>query len=733
MQPVSRLLGCLRRRARDEQGVALIFVVIGLPAFLFFGVFVIDVGNWWVHKRHLQVQADAAALAGAMAYRLPACNDNEVVAEAMKYSGAGSLWDTAPPSYAAASSSFNNQLGGTDPDKVFAGINRPSVYGREDVVIDADLVGSPTPCDTGFVDAKVTETDLPWFFQLTEAGTYFTDKFGLTDSETAFIDAQARVTLRSLVGRKGTLPLGVEDVNPKSGHVWIYEETSTPATAPLLGQADLELEPDAFGRLSIWSNAATGSDTPITFSPHTSKMAVRIGLSGASTTDWSATDVCTRSLVLCYGYGVPTATPALDGVTRIRGVDTSGTGAPRVGDVDLFSLTCADTSLPTGAENGYFNSSCASVRAEVVLVGANTTSGNLRGRVTGMQGNQTNPLVFNSVTNRWVGTFPLDPATAAHKLALEYRQSGQGSPCPNNNPCLYPDVHSSFRASRARSGPLKMVRIDTVATDGTGFATNDNNVPRCGASTSCPLNFIVRAGLGGNLALAQPGDDPIALRVFGGSQNQSLDCDPYVNQDLGKKPDLADEIALGCSPGYVKNTGQQCPSQQDLWNPLVTPQPWNCVAIQTGTQANKPAEGMNRRVYGDPSPGNNAPCPTVGSNRYDQFPAPDGDGVADYPGDDKRIVPLFLVPFGTFDGSGNEVVPVIGFASFYVTGWTSNGNGFRNPCKDDGDEFEFGTEDDSGAISGHFIIRVESSETGTPGETNCDTTIIGGCVAVMTK
>ncbi len=709
-------------RAGDEQGIALIFVVIALPLFILFGVFVIDVGNWWVHKRHLQVQADAAALAGAMAFRLPACNDDEIAAEAMKYSGAGTMWDTSPASYAAATSSFNAQLGGTAPGNVFAGINRPSVYGREGDVIDTDLVGSPTPCDTGFVDVKVTETDLPWFFQLTEAGTFFTDTFGITDSETAFIDGRARVTLKTLVGRKGTLPLGVEDVNPKSAHVWIYEETATPATAPLLGQADLGLEPDPFGRLSIWSNAAAGSDTPVTFSPHTSKIAVRIGLSGADSTDWSATDVCTRSLVLCYGYGIPTATPALDGVTRIRGVDTSGSGAPRVGNVDLYPLNCADTTLLPGAENGYFNSSCTEVRAEVELVEANITSGALRGRVTGMQGNQTNPLAFDAVKNRWVGTFPLDPATAGHVLDLEYRQTGQGSPCPNSTPCLYPDVHSSFKASRPRSGPLKMVRVDTINTDGTGFATNDNNVPRCASSSSCPLTFYVRIGLAGDLTLAQPNEPPIALRVFGGSQNQSLDCDPDVSQ-------LDDEIAIGCVPGYTKNTGQACPdTAPDLWQ---LTQPWNCVAIQTGTNANAPARGFNRRMYGDPSPG--PQCPLIGSNRYDQFPAPDGDGVADYPTDDKRIVPVFLVPFGTFDGSGNAVVPVIGFADFYVTGWTSQGMGFQNPCKDEGDEFEFGTQDDQGAVSGHFIVRVESSETGTPGDTNCDTTIIGGCVAVMTK
>ena len=82
-----RLFRYLRRRARDEQGAALILVVVGLPAFVAFGIFVIDVGNWWVHKRHLQTQADAAALAGAREYRFPACSNQDIVEEAVDYSG----------------------------------------------------------------------------------------------------------------------------------------------------------------------------------------------------------------------------------------------------------------------------------------------------------------------------------------------------------------------------------------------------------------------------------------------------------------------------------------------------------------------------------------------------------------------------------------------------------------------------------------------------------------------
>jgi hypothetical protein len=42
-----------------------VLVAGGPLALLFVMAFVVDVSSWWTHKRHLQLQADAATLAGA--------------------------------------------------------------------------------------------------------------------------------------------------------------------------------------------------------------------------------------------------------------------------------------------------------------------------------------------------------------------------------------------------------------------------------------------------------------------------------------------------------------------------------------------------------------------------------------------------------------------------------------------------------------------------------------------
>src|SRR5579862_9823116 len=87
------LMSRLRRRAidpADEGGAALAMVVIWLPVLLLFMVFVIDVGNWFVHQRHLQLQADAAAFAGGDNFQ--ACfgggaGDSAIFGAASTYAG----------------------------------------------------------------------------------------------------------------------------------------------------------------------------------------------------------------------------------------------------------------------------------------------------------------------------------------------------------------------------------------------------------------------------------------------------------------------------------------------------------------------------------------------------------------------------------------------------------------------------------------------------------------------
>ena len=309
---MSRLLTHLRRRAGDERGAALLLVAIGLPAFILFGAFVIDVGNWWVHKRHLQVQADSAALAGAMRFTYPDCSNDLIAGTAIEYSGGRELqpgdaaklgsptyWNAPPAAWPGFTPVQNAQLGGANNRSIVrTGVNRPNVLGRQETAdIPADLGDAATysatdlstkPCSKGFVDVKMTEardtTASPFHF----FNAWWTPHY---------IDAQARVMLKKLKSLTGLMPIGVEDVNPKRAHVWFYDEDDPAHT--VLGEAELYRHGTAPGGLAVFDNEiANGQSTgPITFSPHAQRIGVKISLSG-SDASVACTDVTGRLLRL---------------------------------------------------------------------------------------------------------------------------------------------------------------------------------------------------------------------------------------------------------------------------------------------------------------------------------------------------------------------------------------------------------------------------------------------------
>ncbi len=60
---VSATRGIADLASREDGGIV-VFVALLMPVVLLFLALTVDIGNWWVHKRHLQLQVDAAALAG---------------------------------------------------------------------------------------------------------------------------------------------------------------------------------------------------------------------------------------------------------------------------------------------------------------------------------------------------------------------------------------------------------------------------------------------------------------------------------------------------------------------------------------------------------------------------------------------------------------------------------------------------------------------------------------------
>jgi hypothetical protein len=665
--------------SRGERGGILVFVAlfvffVGIP----FMIFVTDVANWFEHKRHLQLQADAAVLAAAGDYRFP-CSDAAITNRARQYSGLS----TAPPT------PYNAQVGGTPTSRVHLVLNSRTFYSQSSP--SDTTVNTAPPCSSGMIDVKLTETDLPLFFRAPK----------IPFTKIAFINAHARVEIRQVDTDSGALPIGLPDVNPVAAAAIFFNENTGAvlATKALTSRGPMPLN----GRTLVqWDNV--GAPVPVTIgSPNTG---VVVALSGQ--TNWSLggtlSAICSQVLVDCYsgGSGGPWS-----GLEFLHGYPTTGIGtpaAPILRDVYLYNASCTDASGPYFLLNG---NCTAGIKAKIDFGPVPVPAGAVvklpgYGCPNGGTNPKGCPLTYRTTgadagywtTGTQLPTFNANAGALAVNLGWK-TSLGSGT---------FTQVQRAFSASPA-SGPVQFAQVTESASLGANSLAYGTH------------NLVVGIGVAGSLGNASSVNDPaVALRVVGGSQNQSLDCDP----DYSK---LKDELAYGCRPVYTRNTGVACPANAGvLWASV---QPWPCVAIQTGTATNQVPEGLNTRILGAPKPSS---CPPnvgdLGHNNWSMFNSP---GL---PIGDPRIVQVFLTPFGSFSGNGSGTVPVTNFATFYVTGWTGSGSGFANPCQGNGDDPV--PNNDAGYIVGHFIKYVQSLNRGG-GSQKCDLTAFGSCIAVLTE
>jgi hypothetical protein len=662
-----RLADTATNLAADQRGGVLVLVALAMPVLILFIMLVVDVGHWFEHKRHLQLQADAAALAGGGGFVIP-CSDGPIETLARNYAGD------------PGSGLYNFQVPPTDPANIHVLINSAD-YWNDGGTDNSD--GGP-PCAARMVDIKITEANLPYFFGL--------------DLVPA-INAHARVEIQQKVGGAGTLPVGVPDSNPASAAA-IFVNESTGGVVAVQSLSEVGSATLNGVTLGQWSGS------PVTVNVASPGTGVVVALSGR--TGWAPSgtlaEICNQVLVECYAGGGAGPWTGLD---YIHGYPTTGTGtaaAPLLRGVVLYNVGCADDSGP------YFllNAGCSvGVKAQIDFgVPGDNAALNARVKVTGWGCPTSGPspkgchMVYNAAgpnagywTTDGANGYPIMPADgSAHPIDLNFARVVGG----RDTDGTFTSVQRSFSASTTTAGPVEYVSVSEIGPGANSlvYGTHDLSV-----------TIGVKASLQAN---ATSVSDPVVhLKVAGGTgQTQALDCDPDVNT-------LRDELGYGCGPQYVKNTGQACPDPNDaLWNDPTT-QPWNCTRIDTGNRAGQVNQGMLIRTQD----GSNS-C--VNPNNWSQFDS----GL---PAGDPRIIPVFLVPFGSFGGSGSATVPVTGFATFYITGW-SQGNGGQqgDPCPNS-DPVNGG-----GEIVGHFIKYIETINTGGGGAL-CDFDAFGTCVAVLTE
>jgi hypothetical protein len=714
----------------NERGQAMVIFAIILPLILAFGSFVITIGNWWVHKRHLQTQVDAAALATAPdfvgCFFAPDAANQAIATQAVAYAGdtrrdpaTVNLQVQQPDDVFAVlnSSSYWAQSNGTDPNLPTPG------YGLDYSMPPVDSQGNPTtdskPCSIKALDVKATDDEAPTLWGWLPF--------------VASPKAHAKVEIRRLRSTSGMLPLAVPEVDPQAvAAIFVDEEDGSVLSA-------LELNPATCpaGPYKCWA-----LDFPSVLI-NTDNIGVVVLLSrGDPDPDLGGTltDMCTQDpgFVICHaGDGNQ------DGLSFIHGYSTSSSGVdlqnPRVRDVDLIDVTCAaggDLSSPYFL---FYGECTVNIQAIIdfgtTLAPDPTTFPNC----VHVTSNPGGTMTFAGDTPDgalFTGSFTLAEFSGRNVVDIDWESRN-----PARNNCnqrvsgTFPRVAAPYVANDD-SGPVQYLTVENLSAP-FGLA---NSTPQ--SSTARPIRVTV--GLQPPLeALGQATDPPILLRLGSnpGSQTQALDCDDSnLAGPSGNHSNFVAEFTDGCLTTYEINYddwsvppdgtlewadidcseypyGNQPPPLQ-INDPLP-----NCIAIQTGVAAGQFKQAIENR-FASPCSDNNWPDQSATPQEVEDF-----FDTYDFT-NDKRYVTLVVADFTAFQSQGSsEPRPLKVFAGFYYTG---SGPVF---CQGD-DPHPLGVTGQRARFDmwGHFVNIVEFSGQGTPSDDLCnfgaDPSV---CIAVLVE
>jgi hypothetical protein len=330
-----------------------------------------------------------------------------------------------------------------------------------------------------------------------------------------------------------------------------------------------------------------------------------------------------------------------------------------------------------------------------------------------------------------------------------------GNQCKNGNqnPCKYSGTeaaHQAFLGTKATSGAVGLVR-----NSGNGFVGNP-------AAPSPPFDNSA----GNTTVQIFPTVGTVSVLKTGVFTTLRLD-DPQANQTLQCDPDVAQgqeftAFQFGCKPWYGANTWKspwwtgtpkQCPPSGDWFSngtPLLGKNSsgnyWQCVLTAPGMSTGQVGDDIAVATENCDNIQNNA-CQQFDCNfsgNYDGTPS-DSTGWVQDGGDSRypRVVNLFIVPYQSAKGltGAGDTIPILGFASFFITNWTGANNNQSDPCPDTtwDNDGKPGTPQvnlpapPKGAIQGFFVETVDYE----PGPVDPTATCVEGqltpCRAVLVR
>jgi hypothetical protein len=691
------------RRLRERGQVVVVFALL-LPVVMALGSVVLNVGNWYVHKKRLQTLVDAGAFAGGTAYsacfQSPATTNAAIAQKALEYSG-----DTARDAgtrnrqaqepndvhVVLNSAQYWAQANGLDPNVPSPG------YGLDYSLPNVDGDGNPTadslPCSVKFLDLKGTDHEAPLLFRWLPL--YPSPK------------AKARVEIHQVLGLNGMLPWAVPEVDPKVVAALIVNEDQ-PATSslsvvravPLVKQT---LAPnDPLNVFKVWR--ADAMNVPLS---NGSNFGVVMLVSRDPSASLSGTlnDICTQNPVQTKCHAGATSTSSLSFIRAYS--DSASPVAARA--FELAGGCGTDLSAP------YFNlnGGCPIFVTRAVVdfgVSGDPTNMPTCGRVSISPGGNLNWVADGTPLGHWEGG-PFTPSAGRNTVTLTAEvKRPTGSNCNQRTNAISGERVAAPYVADDASGPIEYLRLDNL----------DDGTPANSINKSPPgRNLRISVGLTPPLEVTDQWDDPpFYLRITtNSSQTQAVDCDDntLVGPTGLKHSTFRNEIIDGCLTFYTPNARNgDCSNYgpSSLPPPTIRSNPIDdCVITQTGVSAGQIRQALIDRFGGNP-------CKTL--NRWPQSasdPYPD-------PLKDPRYITLFVVDESSFQASGQAIYPVRTFGGFYLTG----GDGLNCPGDD--------PPPPGGRLAsawGHFMTYVTPNPDNEPSSNLCVFEEVGICTAVLVE
>ena len=697
----------------------MVFVAVLLPVLALFVSLAIDFGHFFDYSRNLQNRADAAALAaatqyGATCFGTPTQAQLDAIGHAaQQYSGPPNGTPDANLPYTFASvSNYQNQpnLSAGAPADLHMILNGAASWDKGGTSFSAGSVCSanyavapPASPPQPATDVWITQANLPLFFPL----------LGFKPN----ISAHARVQLQQAGSPAGVRPIAVPDPGQTP---CLYARVFDQNTGNQVG-ASVKL-------------TKTGASPP-TFSAFTGPVAV-------------TTDQLTVQAFLPDDCSAPDGSGTLyDAGAQGGGIVFINTYTPLPGSVSVPTrasvwLTpggCTDAN-EASKQDAYFyyftqSTTCGvTVHAKVAF-----PSGQGAGGVAAvMDGDLANAKNMTNVGgNEWMTTtsFLFGPRSGRHTFALSWFQSASSNnkcrtfndATKNNNPCFFDGgnpLQETFAAvddgsdPPDDSGPVITGQIGcatgsgcpSIGGLGTDGATAGVNTIPAGTNPNLQVTFQLQG-----LSNSGRTDPPIVLRASVQSSKRTglVDC--------GQNGANGDALAItnGCPHSVAIYNGSSCVIDPSL-------NPWTCLRIVTGNRRQQIMNGFTNRI------GNS--CDNWQLYKQPNGPAPSAG--------DPRAFTLIITSPNDLSAATNQPntnrVHILGFATFYVTGWDGDrwlpGNpqtipGCASPT--DKDEAYPGSGSSNNQIWGHFVKFVDPAGTGT-GQP-CDPNTFGDCVAALTQ